>query len=982
MALEIINALDQITEPQSIQYKNNSDCHSALKNTIDHNEIISIFHINIRSLNKNFDQLLVFLTDLKLKFDVVVCTESWINFDAANTFKINDYNTHIILPVLNKCDGIAIFVKSNLNYTVEKIRMSTCCACKININKINTSTQIVAVYRSPNLKNYPINMFTDEIINELNNLSAKHQILIGDFNIDLTKNSNDVLNYQLSLNEAGFSPAITKPTRVTPYTATLIDHVFVKSVNLLNSQTAMIETTITDHLPIIFYIPGHRHEAKNNPKSYTKTILNYNKLNQYLEKTSWALVLKKTNANDAYDLFFDIFDNVIKSATTTKTFKQNAKNCKLKPWITQGLINSIRKRDDLAKKAKKFPNCTVLQCEYKNYRNYLTKLIRQQKDNYYKNLIQQNKNNLRETWKIIHNSTGGNSEKQDNFNININNTIINSESNPKEVAENFNNFFSNIGEQLAKKIIPPTTVLRANNITANNMSIFLNPIDKAELSNTISELKLNSAPGIDNITATMIKKVKEFIYEPILHIFNLSLETGVFPTALKRTVIIPVFKSGDQSDINNYRPISLTSVFAKLLEKCVAARLHNFLKKNHLIHKSQFGFLKGLSTNDAVTHFAEHVYKNVNDKKKVMSVFLDLKKAFDTVCHKKLLSKLYSYGIRGKAYDFFKNYLWQRMQCTRINNVLSDEKPVTFGVPQGTVLGPILFIIYINDLFDLKINGYFTAYADDTTITFVGNTWKEVVRTVKAGLIIIDCWLRDNLLSLNVSKTMAMPFLQDIQNLEPIVFNNSTLNYTKLTKYLGILVHNKLSWKEHIYNLIVKIRKTIYKFLILRSFLNIATLKMIYYAIIQSVIQYCIVLWGSAFISIIGPLEKAQKGIIKIILKKSRRYSSNLLFQEFKVLTISQLYTKNLLIYTHKNRSVNNILTYPNVTTRASAKENVKVPSFRLKVTRYNFMYLGSRIYNNLDLDIRKITYLNSFKKHVTSWIIRNSDLIGSIIYE
>ena len=266
------------------------------------------------------------------------------------------------------------------------------------------------------------------------------------------------------------------------------------------------------------------------------------------------------------------------------------------------------------------------------------------------------------------------------------------------------------------------------------------------------------AGGVDNISATTIKTISEYVIKPLEHIFNLSIQQAIWPKALKQADIVPIYKSGDNSAISNYRPISLTSNIAKIFEKIIYSRLYNFIMKHKIISDKQFGFMRKRGTKDALNCLTNIIYRNLDKSKPIVTAFLDLAKAFDTVDHSILLDKLERYGVRGEGLKLLTSYLSDRKQCVKISDCKSEYKEITIGVPQGTILGPLFFILYVNDLLIDMQNETILSYADDTVIISCDSSWTAAHERLNEYLRKVAIWLNLNKLSLNVSKTVYIAY--------------------------------------------------------------------------------------------------------------------------------------------------------------------------------------------------------------------------------
>ena len=349
---------------------------------------------------------------------------------------------------------------------------------------------------------------------------------------------------------------------------------------------------------------------------------------------------------------------------------------------------------------------------------------------------------------------------------------------------------------------------------------FLTPVGPPDIITIAKKLKAKCSQGFDNISTKLIKKTIEEISIPLSHIINLSFQNGDVPDKMKIAKIIPIFKSGEQNKFNNYRPISLLPAFSKIIEKLVASRVVKYFNQHNLFYKHQYGLRTKHSTIHPILHFINHI-TNENDisgKNITAAIFLDLSKEFDTISHNILLKKITFYGIRGVANKWFENYLKNRKQYLEIYETQSDLLDINCGIPQGSILGPILFLIYINDIGNSnKLN--LLSFADDTTVYLSGQNYTHLIRDISIELSNIYIWLCANRLSLNVNKTKYMIFnYTHSQNSHAtnLHINNIPLtqvgtNFQEQTiKFLGIYIDEKLSWKRHISQICSKMARSIF----------------------------------------------------------------------------------------------------------------------------------------------------------------------------
>ena len=550
------------------------------------------------------------------------------------------------------------------------------------------------------------------------------------------------------------------------------------------------------------------------------------------------------------------------------------------------------------------------------------------------------------------------------------------------LSEVFNNYYINVVNELLNKEPDNKQKFSSMNILD---TMFVIPTDSLEMEKIIDSLKSSNSSGLDGISNNLLKISKPFITHPLVHIVNLSFSTGYFPKCLKLSKIIPVFKKGDKKEVSNYRPITLLSSLSKVFEKAFLNRLITFAKKHNILSEKQFGFQKLKSTKSAISTTLNNIIDKLNNKENVIGLFLDLSKAFDCVHHETLINKLNKMGIRGLSGDWLLSYLIDREQCTEIRQsnkygwktcYQSSFQKVKYGVPQGSVLGPYLFLLYINDLSDLvsKKGMGITLYADDTTILVSNNTLEELKLSINGLCIELRNYFTAHNLVPNISKTSYILFNlckanTAMVNTLNVTYDNQCIQETQKANFLGIAIDNKLSWHAHIESVCTKLNKVIFLMVQLKRVVSQKQLLMVDHSLFHSILDYGAMLWGTASKTDIQHILILQKRAIRIIANLKPRESCRKAFVSLNILTVVNVYLYYIITYV-KNLEISKNEDVHDHDTRH--KCNFFIESYRGVFAEKNITYAGSMYYNILPTELKSCTNYNIFKKKLKSTLASN----------
>ena len=573
--------------------------------------------------------------------------------------------------------------------------------------------------------------------------------------------------------------------------------------------------------------------------------------------------------------------------------------------MTQALLKSCNKKSHLYKKYIKNPT-QENKSRFVVYRNNFKKIRKAAERHYYIRKFMDCENDLSKTWGVIKTLLHGNgiSLLPDSFLIN------NVEIKDKHlIACKFNEFFTEIGPKLAAKIPNSNASFRDFLKSPSISSIGIELTSPTEIISIAGELRTTHSRGLDDIDPELAKYVIGAISKPLTEIINCSILKGVVPNSLKLAKITPIFKAGDRNLLTNYRPISILPYFSKFFEKVIYERVMSYLTTKNALFKSQYGFRTGHSTYMAVMEMCDKISEAKEKSHFSMGVFFDLSKAFDTVNHKILISKLEHYGIRGVCLDWLTDYLRNRKQSVLYDGHFSLVSDVTCGVPQGSVLGPLLFLIYVNDISNTSSLLHFVMFADDTNVFMSDKSIHVLVNKMNIELKLVGDWFKANKLSLNLEKTNFILFcsrrkLANVPRCDiSINIDNQCISKVTSAKFLGVHIDEHLTWSEHINVISKKISKNIGIISRVKHLMPRNILVSLYYSLIYPYMSYCNVTWASTYHTRLTILTTLQKRAIRIVCNVPFRAHTKPLFRDLKILHFDCINKLQIGIFMYKLNS-------------------------------------------------------------------------------
>lgn len=938
---------------------------------------LKIIHINIQSLCNKINEVQLFLNDVQP--DVVCFTEHWllddykVHFPGFNVtgYFCRRFTTHGGVIIYTRSEFDAIEIKKITN-SAEEIHIE-CTAIKCTVD--NFSFCILTLYRSPKGNVDKFFNKLDVILNEALK-TCDYVVLNGDLNIDAMDDTNKQYTNGLLrdvFDSFGIISLIEGPTRVCRTRASAIDYV-VTNIERKYCTVKVFDPSLSDHFAQSLTITTPN-ASKIVPDSGV-TLIGTRRMSEK-NLAHFSLLLGEINWNVCFmfcsiDQQFDCFmENLIfcfeKSCPKVVSKVKSGRGIlnKSRTWVTQEISN-MKKIVDCWCSLKNTFRTESIHKQYVIVRKEYRRCLRQAKYNYYGSRIQNSTSKTKEIWNIV-NSELGRGKKQSEIILSSDNNTI---KDPRRVANQFGKHFSTLAVTKLKSHFTVMSSACTHSINTPVHSMQILQFTESEVENAVHEIKNKYSCGFDEINVIVFTVAINIILQPFTKLINNSFMNGLFPNILKIARVIPLLKKANdpKSDISNYRPISVLPVISKIMEILMAKRILEFLYRNRLLSDAQHGYLKGRSTESACFGFIEFVTRTLDDNKLAAGMFFDLSCAFDSVNKEFLANKLEKLGVRGVVNDWIISYLNNRKMLVKVADGVSDRFDVGLGVPQGSVLGPLLYVLFVNDL-ELHMNvECLVTYADDTTIGISANSQEELIMKVELSAKMFKEWCTKNNLMLNCDKTAFIVFHKRKEVLPCHVHvDNCIIVNQETTKLLGLTIDQNLTWNAHLDGVCKKLNSTFFAIKNLKDSLPLDGILRVYYALAYPSLSFNVILWGRSTCS--KRVFMNQKRIIRLMFNLKNVESCRSFFIRYNLLTLYSIFIYKCCMYVFNNKDVfvRNCQMHMYETRNGL---DILLSQHNLALYEKGPMYSCGKVYNRLPNFIKHCDTVFSFKNKLKTFLV------------
>lgn len=939
-----------------------------------------ILCLNVRSLYSNRSQLEADFIDTNIY--ALCLIETWLT-PMLQTHVIDIDGFQLIRrdrQINKRGGGIAIYLRKDLtwSYLAHNLNQSNQDIEIFSIileRKYQPNLCISVIYLPPTSKLSEAIKHMDAIADTIlrNDL---HWVLCGDLNINLLdkkeSKSHKLINNFTSRNL--LSQLIKVPTRITPTTASLLDHIYTNLDQTLTSA-GVIPYGLSDH-DLIYIIIKKEPLMLRGRETFT-----CRKLNQYsiealqycLDNTDWSEFLNMSNVDVGWDMLYNI---LIRALSIVAPFVTMNEVKHRKTWTTPALLELIRLRDAEKEKADSLAN-NQTHIEFKKVRNRVKRKIIKDKKDYIRNKIDDASNNTRKYWKELNSLFKPSCSNEAQILLKSNN---NTDLTLNEIPDHMITYFAMVGQNLANDIATDNSayIEHLTEVRTNDQLIAWRPTNTEEISIIIDNIDITKSSMVLDIRTNLLKDGLKCCKDKICILFNRILTDGKFPDDWKQATITPIFKAGNKKQVSNYRPISLLSLLGKMMEKIIHTRLLNFLTRTNYFTPSQCGFRPNLGTNDSIAMMLNYVYNQMNNNNVVSAIFFDLSKAFDSIDHNILKLKLKAAGINGSCIRLLNSYLTNRSQITKVNNLKSQPHSITYGVPQGSTLGPLLFILFINDLPDYIKDVQISLYADDTAFYYGSDNLTKTTELLNIAANKFDEWCKYNKLTLNKKKCKSITFQtnrkRNLNNIPKIYINNEEIDHVNHFKYLGVILDDRLNFDNHIKMLKQKITSRLFTLNKIRWTLTFKDALLLYKTSILSYFDLGSLFYHSGKKDQLKSLQTLQNRALRIVYLKKEWPGTETAHVNCRLLTVKNRRELNLLKYaqTRSFNIENHLITHARHL-RSTNKIRLRTQIPKNKTYEISYIHRSTIMWNSLPLDIKAIRNYKQFTTRVKLELLQNN---------
>ena len=938
---------------------------------------LKVAHLNCVSLIKHFDEIRSLITESGS--DIMTLSETHLCSNIEdNEISIPGYT--LLRRDRNRSGGgVAMYIKNDLIF-VRKNELCNDSDLELLVIEIKQDKQkpflVICWYRPPNSKVDVLNSF-DNFMQKIDDLKVSYYIL-GDMNCDVKcKSWSWHTRKFLDIMESyDCSQLIDRYTRITKNSSTAVDLIFSNCKTKV-SESGVVEVSVSDHYMIYCIIGKSKSDNIDNHKYKTgRSMKNFDQdsFKKDMVDINFDPLYKIKDPEAACSAFLSLITPIIDKHAPLKRTRIKQKDS---PWMTANIIKLMRKRDRLKQKAKNSKKDADWN-KYKKARNNVTTLIRQTKRDFISAHIESSVHDVKKVWKTLRYLAPERKSDTEATSIKVDGNYIHCQ----EMSNAFNEYFSTVGETLHKTFSSTKKRMkrkRSKKLPNQSLFVFTDTVPN-DVEKVIKNLPINKATGPDNLPTKLLKPVASTIAPAITHILNQSFRTGSIPSGWKCARVTPIFKGGDKTCLENYRPISVIPILAKIMEKIAYDQTIKYLTENKVLTNCQSGFRSMHSTETALINVTEKWLKEIDNGNIVGIVMIDLKKAFDTIDHSILLEKLEMHGFDHSTLKWFKNYFEDRRQFTSVNGYISDERTLTCGVPQGSLLGPLLFTLFVNDMPNYVKSCEVSLYADDTCLFTSSNDPRQVEKKLNEDISNLSLWLKQNKLLVNPKKCEAM-FIGTRQRLKNkndaikhchISIEGNEIQKVDSCKYLGVIIDKNLSWNDHIERVRKKVIKSIYLLKRLRSFINERTALLFYRSIIQCNLDYCSSVWSNGSKSQLDKLQFLQNRALRIVMNVEYLFPTSTLYETLKLDRLQVRWSK--LVARTMYRAVNKLCPsyLSDIFSFRETPYCIRSNQCKLRLiqpkTNYgkrSLAYRGAKLWNDLDYLVSTPISIETFKRYL-----------------